>query len=79
MRVPAYADFNDQNLFQDDLNQEMQANLSDDGWVFPNQPTEKIDELSATMPNGTAWVDNEANQLKISLGGVLYYVQLIPV
>lgn len=79
MRIPVYTDFEDQNLFQDDLNQEMQANLSNDGWVFPNQPTATITALSANATTGTAWVDNQTNQLKINLGGVLYYIPVVPV
>lgn len=76
MRIPPYADFNDQNLYQDDLNQEMQANLSDDGWVQPSQTTDNITSLAAGMPNGTFWYDTDTNEMKVLVNGVVKVVQV---
>lgn len=77
MKVPVYYNGGDQDLFQDELNQNMQSDLSDDGWVFPSQDTAAIVDLSADMPNGTAWVDQQTDELKIKLGGVVKVVQAV--
>ena len=71
MRVPIFYDDGDQQKFQDELNQEMRANISDDGFVTPSQPTANITDLSADMPNGTSWYDTDTHEMKVRINGVV--------
>lgn len=79
MRIPVYTDFNDQNLFQDDLNQEMRANLSDDGWVFPSQEGAAIPDLSADKPDGVMWYDETNHRWVGKENGVLVQLTTTPI
>lgn len=77
MRVPVYTSFNDQNLYQDDLNQEMQKNLSDNGWVAPSQNTTTITDLAPNQPDGTFWYDNTTNEVKWKINGTVRVMALV--
>ena len=71
MKVPIFYDGGDQQKFQDELNQEMRANLSNDGLVTPSQTTASISDLSAIMPNGTSWYDTDTNEVKWNINGIV--------
>lgn len=71
MKIPGYYDGGDQNLYQDELNQNMQSDLSDDGWIHPSQSTDSITELATDKPDGTCWYDKETHQVKWKIDGVV--------
>lgn len=77
MKVPVFYDGGDQTKFQDELNQNMRANLSDEGWVTPSQPTANITALSPNMPNGTFWYDTDTNEMKVNIAGVVKVFQVV--
>lgn len=64
-----------QQIFNDQMNQLMQANLSDNGWQQPNQTTANINLIAPFMQNGTMWYDTDTDEPKIKVAGV---VRVIP-
>jgi hypothetical protein len=79
MKVPGFYDGGDQVKFQDELNQNMQSDLSDDGWVFPSQPETTIPDLSDDKPNGVMWYDETNHRWVGKENGVLVRVQTTPI
>lgn len=71
MKVPVYYDGGDQNLFQDELNQNMRSDLSDEGWVTPSQDTAAITDLAPDKPDGTHWYDSATHEVKWKINGVV--------
>jgi hypothetical protein len=68
--MPSY-----QQLF-DVVFQQMQLTLSDDGFVIPSQSTTNINHISNdsndnSRPNGTIWYDNDTNEFKGKVNGII--------
>lgn len=62
--------------YNDQLNLQMQINLSNDGMIIPSQSTTNIDNFSNpdnpnVKPNGTIWYDTTTNQFKGLINGVV--------
>jgi hypothetical protein len=62
--------------YNDHLNQQMQANLSNDGFVIPANTTADINHIAnPANPNGrqdgTIWYDSETHQWKGKSNGVV--------
>lgn len=55
MQIPTYIQNEDQENYHEELNQNMQDNLSDDGWVVPSLTEANIIAAADFMPNGTIW------------------------
>lgn len=94
MRIPTYrpskmVDDNgyphpDTQLYNDLLNQQIQQNLSDEGFVIPAQTTTTIQNLTdPTNPNakgaGTLWYDSTLNKYVGYENGVLVKFTTTPV
>lgn len=63
-----------QQIFNDQLNQAMQSDLSDNGWQLPNQTTANINTIAPVMKNGTMWYDTDTNEFKVLINGVVKVV-----
>lgn len=68
-------------LFMDNLQQQMQLTLSDEGWVVPSRSTADIDNIANpssnnSRPDGTIWYDNQTNQLKAKISGIVKVIQV---
>lgn len=62
--------------YQDQLNQQMQLTISDDGFVVPSNTTANINHIADNnnpngRPNGTMWYDSTTNQFKRKRNGVV--------
>lgn len=62
--------------YQDQLNIQMQKNLSDDGLVIPSKTTDEINHIADPTtenfrPNGTMWYDSTTNQFKGKINGLV--------
>ena len=79
MKVPVFYDGGDQTKFQDELNQNMQSDLSDDGWVFPSQEDTAIAPLAADKPNGVMWYDETNHRWVGKENGVLVQLTTTPI
>jgi hypothetical protein len=71
MNIPGILPGQDENLYQSELNQNMQGALSNNGWTVPNQTTANITTIAPSMPNGTMWYDETSHQLKYIKNGVV--------
>jgi hypothetical protein len=74
--TPSFGQYNDQ------LNQQMQLNLSDNGTVIPGNTTVNITYFSSVsnpnaMPNGTVWYDTDTGQFKGLVDGVVKVFTLV--
>ena len=69
MNVPTFTTPTD--AYHQELNQNMQTNLSDEGYVVPSLTTAAITQAALTMPDGTIWYDNQTFQIKAKLNGVV--------
>jgi len=66
----------DQQFYHDVLNQQLQENLSDDGFVIPSRTTADINAIAANSnenarPDGTIWYDSDTSQWKGKQNGVV--------
>ena len=77
MNIPIYIQGQDITLYQDELNQSMQGDLSDNGWQTPQQPTANITTIEPDMRNGTMWYDTDTDELKVKVAGVVRVIQLV--
>lgn len=62
--------------YNDQLNQQMQLMVSNDGYVIPGNTTTDINNFSRNdnangKPNGTMWYDTTTNQFKGKINGVV--------
>lgn len=62
--------------FNDNLNQQMQQCLSDDGFVIPSRTTTDITNIANpsnlnSRPNGTMWYDSTTDEFKGKVNGVV--------
>lgn len=71
MKLPDFFDGQDPILYQDELYQSLQENLSDNGWQTPQQSTANINNISSSMKDGTIWYDTDTNELKVKKNGVV--------
>lgn len=81
MRVPIFADvkyydkdggLSDQALlYEEELNQALQNNLSDNGWVVPQITAANLVLIAPTMPNGTIWYETDNNVFVGYVNGTL--------
>lgn len=62
---------NEMQLYNDNLNQELQKGLSDNGWTTPSVNDNAITTASAQMPNGTFWYDNVNHEIVFKVNGAL--------
>ena len=75
MIIPAYQNVqftddkgnltNVQQIWIDNLIQNLQAALSDDGWTAPQHTTAEITSLESRMPNGTIWFNSTLAKLQV--------------
>lgn len=73
--IPFYFQGQDRVIYDTQLNQSLQAGVSDNGYVMPSQSTSSITTLSGQMPNGTIWYDSDTNQLKARINGAVLVIQ----
>lgn len=59
------------------LVQQLQANLSDEGYVLPKQPTANITALTSAQSVGAMLYDSDANELKVNINGAWKTVQVV--
>lgn len=88
MRIPVFADvkyfdkdggLTDQALlYQEELNQAMQNNLSDNGWVIPSLTATQVTTIQSQMPNGTIWLETTNNVLVVKINGSLEKITTTP-
>lgn len=55
----------DAALYHDDLNQTLQAGLSDDGWTLPQITFANIQSIADEMPIGTLWWDTDNSRIVV--------------
>jgi hypothetical protein len=55
LQVPTYIKNENQENYHEELNQDIQDNLSNNGFVIPALTTAQIINSSAFMPDGTFW------------------------
>lgn len=69
-------------LYNDELNVQMQNSLSDDGIVIPSRTTADINYIASNTnanarPDGTLWYDTDTNELKAKVNGAVRVIQLV--
>lgn len=57
--------------YNDELNQVLQAGLSDNGWTFPQISDTDLTEVAPMMPNGTGWYENVNHEIVFKVNGAL--------
>ncbi len=72
----------DAQEYNDQLNQYLQENVSEDGFVMPNRTTVDINQIADptnpnTLSNGTVWYDTNTNELKVKVNNVVRIIQLV--
>lgn len=73
----------DGNMHQDLFNylgqlvQQLQTNLSDEGYVMPQQPTANIAQLTGAQSVGAVLYDSDTNELKVNINGTWKVVQVV--
>jgi hypothetical protein len=70
-------------LYLDELNTQMQNNLSNEGLVTPSLRTPQINTIADnsnpnTKPDGTLWFDTVTNHLKVKIDGVVLVIATAP-
>jgi hypothetical protein len=81
MQVPVFADvpyfdkdggLTDQALlYQEELNQVLQTNLSDNGWRVPQISAANLVLIAPSQPDGTIWYDVDNNVFVGNVNGAL--------
>ncbi len=61
-----------QNLFQ-----QLQNNLSDEGYKVPQQPTATITALNTAASTGALLYDSTTDELKVNIAGTFKVVQVV--
>lgn len=57
--------------YEDILNQSLQNGLSDNGWTMPEITAANLAIIAPDMPNGTFWLETDANEVVIKINGAL--------
>lgn len=65
MKIPTYLQWGNQNYYNSDLNQTLNAGLSDNGWTVPNLSTADITTIEPGMPKGTIWFNTDLSKLMV--------------
>lgn len=88
MKVPVFADvpyveqdrtLTDQALlYEEELNQALQNNLSDNGWVIPSLTDTQVVAIEPSMPDGTIWLETTNNVLVVKINGSLEKITTTP-
>jgi hypothetical protein len=88
MKVPVFSDvpyveqdrtLTDQALlYQEELNQALQNNLSDNGWVIPSLTATQVVAIEPSMPDGTIWLETTNNVLVVKINGSLEKITTTP-
>lgn len=55
MQIPTYIKQEDQENYNEDLNQTINDNLSDNGFIIPQISNADLLAISPSMPDGTFW------------------------
>jgi hypothetical protein len=73
VNIPPYIQCDSQENYNVELNQNLQDNLSDDGFVIPQITTANLALVSSVMPNGTFWysLDGAVPGPIMKVGGVV--------
>lgn len=71
MKIPTYAQYQNDEYYQTQLSQALAAGLSDNGLTVPQQTTTNINSLVSMMPSGTLWYDTDTDSLKVNINGVV--------
>lgn len=58
-------------IYNDQLNQTLQNNLSDNGWIPPALSAADLAAIAPSMPNGTFWYESDTEVIVFKIGGVL--------
>ncbi len=74
MKIPAYAPYQNNDTYSENLSKTLRDGLSDDGWTLPKQSTENIDTVSEDMPDGTMWYDEDTHEFKVKVNGTVQTV-----
>ena len=69
-------------LYYDQLNVQLQNNLSDDGFVIPSLTTTQINSIADPnnangRPDGSIWYDSQTKQFKGKVDGVVKVFQMV--
>lgn len=58
-------------IYNDELNQALQNNLSDNGWVMPPVTASQLTALATKARNGTFWYESDNHEVVIKINGAL--------
>jgi hypothetical protein len=59
------------------LIQQMQSNLSNEGFVIPQQKTDDITTISVNVPNGTQIYNLQTHEPLVKVNGVMKVIQTV--
>ncbi len=57
--------------------QQLQRNLSDEGYKVPQQPTANITQLNTAQSVGALLYDSDTDELKVNINGTFKVVQVV--
>lgn len=61
------------------LQQSMQANLSDDGYIVPSLSSDAVDLFDTAEKQGNLILDSGRDSLVVTINGTLYKLDMTPV
>jgi len=64
--------------YHDEMNQSLRDGLSDNGWTPPNITATSLLAIEPSMPNGTFWIESDANEIVFKINGALRKVTTTP-
>jgi len=59
----------DMQHYHDELNQNLEINLGDNGWQVPQLTNSEINNIASSKPDGTLWYDKDNNKLTVKENG----------
>lgn len=59
----------DMQAYHDELNQNLEINLGDNGWQVPQLTNNEINTIAPSKPNGTLWYDKDNHKLTVKENG----------
>lgn len=65
------------SLILQQLISELQKNLSNEGYIVPQQPTATITMLNTTASTGALLYDSDTDELKVNIAGTFRVVQVV--
>ncbi len=69
--IPQYTASNNQQLYNDDLSQALQAAIGTNGFEISLLSSEEIDKIFSGSQNGTVWYDTTRNKFLAKENGTL--------